>query len=139
MTIKFEEIKSRRFRQHNSFCKRHRRAMTPIPQLLVWLCFHAVFVRSEVGHDFTNSNKFFYKGSPPQLQRQFGETPKRICQKYQNQYHFATLYSTGLRMPWYSAYKLPAPCQGTQPKRKSDWFMEPQVSYSHLLAIPLHL
>ena len=137
--IKFEGNKTWKIQEHNSFCNIHRRAMTPIPQLLLWLCFHAVFVRSEVGHDFTNCNQFFYKGSPPQLQRQFAQPPKSICQLYQNQYHFATLYSTSLRMPLYSAYKLPAPCQGSQPKRKSDWFIEPQVSYSHLLAIPLHL
>ena len=86
-----------------------------------------VVVRSEVG-DFSNCNQFFYKGSPPQLRRELPQPPKRICQMYKNQYHFATLYSTSLRIPLFSAYTLADECNlGRQPERKANWFIEPQV------------
>ncbi|XP_078345365.1 endonuclease domain-containing 1 protein-like [Oculina patagonica] len=101
--------------------------MTPIPQLFLVFCFYAVAVRCEVGNDFNNCPQFFYKGRPPQLQRHLAQPPKSICQRHENQYHFATLYSTRLRIPLYSAYTLPDPCQGSQPNRKSGWFIEPQL------------
>lgn len=95
-------------------------------QLFLVLCFLLVVVRSEVS-DFSKCNQFFYKGSPPKLQREFPQPPKRICQKYEKRYHFATLYSTSLRIPLFSAYTLADRCKGLQPRRRSDWFIEPQV------------
>ncbi|XP_078345590.1 endonuclease domain-containing 1 protein-like [Oculina patagonica] len=109
--------------------------MTPIQQLFLLLCFFAVVVKSEVGNDFSKCNQFFYKGIPPKLQRHFAQPPKNICQVYQNQYHdFATLYSTSLRIPLYSAYTLPDPCQGPQPNRRSLWFIEPQGRFLYQLS-----
>lgn len=107
--------------------------MAAILQLFLVLCFYTVFVRTEVGNDFNNCNQFFYKGIPPQQQRDLPQPPNSICQMYNNQFHFASLYSTSLRIPLFSAYTLPAQCQGPQPKRKSDWFIEPQVRYLYLL------
>ncbi|XP_041036423.1 uncharacterized protein LOC121273336 isoform X1 [Carcharodon carcharias] len=52
--------------------------------------------------------------------------PSRICQLYENKYHFATAYSTTLRIPLYSAYKrswLGDP-RGNRPQ---DYFIEPQL------------
>ena len=109
--------------------------MTPFPKLILVLCFHAVVVRSEVGNDFSNCDQFFYKGIPPLLQRHSSQPPKSICQWYKNDYHYATLYSTDLRIPLFSAYTLSGPCQGRQTDRMATWFVEPQVSYSQFLTI----
>ncbi|XP_078344017.1 endonuclease domain-containing 1 protein-like [Oculina patagonica] len=108
--------------------------MTPVLKLFLVLCFHVVAVRSEVGGDFSKCLQFFYKEMPPRLQlrQQIEPEPQKICQVYKDQYHFATLYSGGggresLKIPLYSAYTLPGPCQGSQPNRKSVWFIEPQL------------
>lgn len=127
-----------RYSKSTHFTLQQTPKMTPILKLFLVMCFHAVVVRSEVGTDFSNCPQFFYKGRPPQLQlrQELSQPPKSICQMHENLYHFASLYSTSLRIPLYSAYTLPDPCQGTQPNRKSGWFIEPQVSCLYHLAIP---
>lgn len=113
------------------FFNRQRRTMKSIPQLFLVVCLYAVIVRSEVVDKFSKCSQFFYKGVPPQLQRHFAQPPRNICQMYQNQYHYATLYSTCLRIPLFSAYTLPDPCQRTtQPNRRATWFIEPEVRHS---------
>ncbi|XP_029977993.1 endonuclease domain-containing 1 protein-like [Sphaeramia orbicularis] len=75
---------------------------------------------SDVG-DFAPCLHFFYRSWPL---KGLAGTP--MCQRYNNLYHFATLYSRQRRSPWFSAYlytvptgKRPTPC----------WKFEPQLAY----------
>lgn len=74
---------------------------------------------ADVG-DFTPCLHFFYKSWPPK-----GLTGTPICQRYCNQYRFASLYSRARRSPWFSAYIYSAP-EGKRPS--ASWKFEPQVS-----------
>uniref|UniRef100_H3D2T0 Uncharacterized protein n=2 Tax=Tetraodon nigroviridis TaxID=99883 RepID=H3D2T0_TETNG len=76
---------------------------------------------ADVG-DFTPCLHFFYKLWPSK-----GLSGTPICQRYCNQYRFATLYSRARRSPWFSAYVYSAP-QGKRPK--ASWKFEPQLTYS---------
>ena len=97
--------------------------------LILWL--NAFGVRSEVNSDFGNCLQYFYKSTPPELAVNVAEPLRNICQRYNNVYHYATLYSTSLKIPVYSAYTLPDPCSGSpEPQRRSTWFVEPQVGNS---------
>ncbi|CAK6965049.1 endonuclease domain-containing 1 protein-like [Scomber scombrus] len=75
---------------------------------------------ADVG-DFTSCLQFFYRSWPP---KGLAGTP--ICQRYFNQYRFATLYSRPRRSPWFSAYVYGAP-EGKRPK--ASWKFEPQLTY----------
>ena len=104
---------------------------TTLNQLLLILWLNAFGVRSEVNSGFGNCMQYFYKSTPPSLTRNFFNPPRSICQRYNGVYYYATLYSTSLRIPLYSAYTLPGPCSGSpQPQRRSRWFVEPQVGSS---------
>ena len=116
-------------------CNRHQTVMTAFPKLFLVFCFHVVAVRSEVVDDFSNCNQYFYKTIPPRIEGYFREEPKRICQKFNDEYHYATLYSTTLRIPVFTAYTLPAPCPGNQDDRRKTWFIEPQVICLQFLSI----
>ena len=97
--------------------------------LILWL--NAFGVRSEVNSNFGNCLQYFYKSTPPRLAGNVAEPPRSICQRYNNVYHYATLYSTSLKIPVYSAYTLPGRYLGTpEPQRRSTWFVEPQVGNS---------
>lgn len=74
---------------------------------------------ADVG-DFTPCLHLFYKSWPPK-----GLTGSPICQRYFNQYHFASLYSRPRRSPWFSAYIYSLP-GGKRPR--TSWKFEPQVS-----------
>lgn len=78
---------------------------------------------SEVVKNFINPcTKFFYAQTPPSG----GIRPTnaaRICQVYDNQYRFATLYDRNNRIPVYSAY-IYNPGNG---ERYESWFLEPQL------------
>ncbi len=73
---------------------------------------------ADVG-DFAPCLQFFYKSWPP---KGLNGTP--ICQRYNNQYRFATLYSRPRRSPWFSGYFYSVPA-GKRPK--ASWKFEPQV------------
>lgn len=73
---------------------------------------------ADVG-DFAPCLHVFYKSWPP---KGLAGTP--ICQRYDNQYHFATLYSRPRRSPWFSAYLYSVPA-GKRPS--ASWKFEPQV------------
>lgn len=78
-------------------------------------------VLGEVG-DFSHCLRFFYKRAPPEGIDTEGYRP--ICQRYKNQYRFASLYHSQRRTPLYSAYTL-TPAAGKRPK--NIWKYEPQV------------
>ncbi|XP_074873369.1 endonuclease domain-containing 1 protein-like [Carettochelys insculpta] len=80
--------------------------------------------RAEVVPDFSTCKQFFYGGTEPQG---FNHTQQaKICQKYENQHHFATLYDKQSRIPVWSAYTLHA---GKCSKKTSEtWKVEPQLS-----------
>ena len=116
--------------------------MTPLLQiLLLFLCAETAF--SEVNANFDRcKQEFFYKGKPPFVNYPGPDLKEKpICQKYENNYYFATLYSVEYRIPLYSAYNLPlGTCQGEQPKRKDNWFIEPQVrNYEFPQSFPNHV
>ncbi|KAL6489150.1 hypothetical protein MHYP_G00028910 [Metynnis hypsauchen] len=72
--------------------------------------------------DFSPCLNYFYQAWPPK-----GIQGTPICQRYENQYHFATLYSRERRTPWFSAYIYTLP-QGKRPKEV--WKYEPQLAKS---------
>ncbi|XP_068025041.1 endonuclease domain-containing 1 protein-like [Melanerpes formicivorus] len=66
--------------------------------------------------------QFFFRETPPNEALE-PESPAWICQRYKNQYYFATLYDRNRRIPVYSAY-LYQPGPGKRPK---TWLVEPQL------------
>ncbi|XP_054148419.1 endonuclease domain-containing 1 protein-like [Melozone crissalis] len=78
---------------------------------------------SEVVNSFDNCPQFFYDGIPPDGALN-PTNPARICQRFRNSYHYATLYDRDRRIPVYSAYKY----QPVEEKRpRGWWFLEPQL------------
>ncbi|NXC71463.1 ENDD1 protein, partial [Anhinga anhinga] len=79
--------------------------------------------RGEVVTSFESScPQFFFRKAPPNEALR-PENPAWICQRYKNQYYFATLYDRNRRIPVYSAY-LYQPQPSTRPKA---WWVEPQL------------
>uniref|UniRef100_A0A1A7X3V6 Uncharacterized protein n=2 Tax=Iconisemion striatum TaxID=60296 RepID=A0A1A7X3V6_9TELE len=76
---------------------------------------------ADVG-DFAPCLHFFYESWPPK-----GLEGTPICQRYNNTYHFATLYSRPRRSPWFSGYLYTVP-RGKRPK--ASWMYEPQLAYA---------
>ncbi|XP_005794857.3 endonuclease domain-containing 1 protein-like [Xiphophorus maculatus] len=93
--------------------------MTGLCTNLVLLAFISASV-ADVG-DFTPCLQFFYKSWPP---KGLAGTP--ICQRYNNMYQFATLYSRPRRSAWFSAYLYSVP---TGKRPKASWKYEPQLAY----------
>ncbi|NXE96003.1 ENDD1 protein, partial [Menura novaehollandiae] len=77
---------------------------------------------SEVVNSFATCPQFFYQNSPPNNALQ-PANPAWICQRYDNQHYFATLYDRNRRIPVYSAYIYQP---GTAP-RPQAWLVEPQL------------
>ncbi|XP_072289780.1 endonuclease domain-containing 1 protein-like [Eucyclogobius newberryi] len=92
--------------------------------LVLWL-YSVVFVQAELSQDFSKCSNFFYRGTPPQGFVGAGRQP--ICQRFRNQYHFASLYHRENRTPLFSAYTL-KPANGKRPN--ATWMYEPQLSFS---------
>ncbi|XP_019385854.1 PREDICTED: endonuclease domain-containing 1 protein [Crocodylus porosus] len=70
---------------------------------------------------FAECNGFFYGETPPE-----GFTEPfhvKICQRYNKEPRFATLYSTEDKTPLYSAFKYTKPAQS----REESWLVEPQI------------
>ncbi|XP_060935119.1 endonuclease domain-containing 1 protein-like [Limanda limanda] len=105
-------------------CKRSQRKMLQFSTgaLLLLLPWFGGLVLGEVSSDFSKCLKFFYNRSPPQGINTALYQP--ICQRYKNQYHFASLYNREHRTPLYSAYTL-GPADGGRPKIL--WMYEPQL------------
>ncbi|XP_026185606.1 endonuclease domain-containing 1 protein-like [Mastacembelus armatus] len=93
--------------------------------LLLLLPWFGDLVLGEVSKDFSNCLDFFYQNTPPKGVRETGYQP--ICQRYKNQYHFASLYNRQHRAPLYSAYLL-SPADGKRPN--ATWMYEPQLVFS---------
>lgn len=73
---------------------------------------------------FSECNDFFHQGSPPQG---FSHPANvKICQRYQGDKHYATLYSTEHRIPVYSAFTY----QEEAGSAWGGWMVEPQVDDS---------
>ncbi|NXF13143.1 ENDD1 protein, partial [Smithornis capensis] len=77
---------------------------------------------SEVVTSFASCPQFFYHNAPPNNALQ-PQNPAWICQRYNNQYFYATLYDRNRRIPIYSAYIYQP---GTAP-RPQAWLVEPQL------------
>ncbi|XP_018535439.1 endonuclease domain-containing 1 protein [Lates calcarifer] len=99
------------------------RFSTGAPLLL--LSWFGGLVLGEISSDFSQCLDFFYEKTPPQGISASGYQP--ICQRYKNQYHFASLYHRQYRTPLYSAYIL-SPADGKRPN--SIWMYEPQLAFS---------
>ncbi|NXM75919.1 ENDD1 protein, partial [Serilophus lunatus] len=101
---------------------------------MLWLLLLQVWAsclwlgHSEVVPSFANScPQFFYQNTPPNNVLQ-PANPAWICQRFNNRYHFATLYDSRRRIPVYSAY-IYQPGPGC---RSQDWMVEPQLINSNL-------
>ncbi|XP_048357445.1 endonuclease domain-containing 1 protein-like [Sphaerodactylus townsendi] len=87
----------------------------------VWWC--NIPGDAEVVNSFEETcPQFFFKGVPPGVGLQ-PNRPAWICQRYKNQYRYATLYDKDHRIPVYSAY-IYNPGQAKRPK---NWMVEPQL------------
>ncbi|XP_068174229.1 endonuclease domain-containing 1 protein-like [Antennarius striatus] len=67
--------------------------------------------------------KYFYRGKVPEWGASTAGAA-RLCQRFVNRYHFATLYDTTRRIAVYSAYHF-QPSNGGGRERR--WFVEPQL------------
>ncbi|KAL7865127.1 hypothetical protein SRHO_G00103740 [Serrasalmus rhombeus] len=86
---------------------------------------------SEVVPSFRSKCPQFFFGHLPSAKHEVatltvlsGQNYKQICQRWKNQYRFATLYDTKSRIPVYSAYTF---ISSNQFKRLDDWKVEPQL------------
>ncbi|XP_057244502.1 endonuclease domain-containing 1 protein-like [Malurus melanocephalus] len=77
---------------------------------------------SEVVTSFESCPQFFYEETTPNDALK-PNNPARICQRYNNKYHFATLYDRDSRIPIYSAY-IYQPGNSSKPQA---WLIEPQL------------
>ncbi|XP_072907913.1 endonuclease domain-containing 1 protein-like [Hemitrygon akajei] len=107
------------------------------PGGLLWLLLLAAprpgTVRGKVVRDFQECNWFFRDKVPPQgFGNDSASNLLRICQKYKNNYHFATLYQTDHRIPMYSAYRYPCSMGQDEAYRPAAWFVEPQIDNPNL-------
>ncbi|XP_034147149.1 endonuclease domain-containing 1 protein-like [Esox lucius] len=110
-------------------------------------------VRGEVAPNFDNCKEFFFREMPvsglnialptpvetntqnlpnPEkcLSAYNAASPAYICQIYNNQYYFATLYDRGRRIPLYSAYKMDI--KGEPERNGSVVNYEPQLVHPDL-------
>nr|XP_060635668.1 endonuclease domain-containing 1 protein-like [Anolis sagrei ordinatus] len=108
-----------------SFHKLHRMLLA---LLLIGVSWYGTPGNGEVVTSFEDTcPHFFFRGVPPSLGL-VPSRPARICQRYKNQYRYATLYDKDNRIPVYSAYIYNP---GTA-KRPNTWMVEPQLVDSTL-------
>ncbi|KAL7868955.1 hypothetical protein SRHO_G00103390 [Serrasalmus rhombeus] len=89
----------------------------------------------EVVKDFkVDCKEFFLNEEPPEFQingiaLQVPEEGRyaRICQRYNNKYHYATLYDTTEKIPVYSAYRYERTADCTLKRPDITWMIEPQL------------
>lgn len=98
---------------------------TPVVFLLCISVFPGFSQGRVVGRDeagFAECNVFFPGQVPPEGFTQPFHV--KICQQYNKEPRFATLYSTKDKIPLYSAFKYTKPA----PSEEESWLVEPQVS-----------
>ncbi|XP_035240430.1 endonuclease domain-containing 1 protein-like [Anguilla anguilla] len=102
-------------------------------QVLAALCFlvlaHLPPLRGEVVKSFESNEQcldFFYKRMVPKWDVANPNSPNTacLCQRFNNHYHFATLYNKNHRIPVYSAYRFQT---GDDSGREDYWYIEPQL------------
>ncbi|XP_042316413.1 endonuclease domain-containing 1 protein [Sceloporus undulatus] len=80
---------------------------------------------------FGDCNAFFYHGTPPEgfhLHQEAQPEVVKICQKFNQEPRFATLYSTRDKIPLYSAFRGSEMVQnGPKEKEEERWLVEPQI------------
>ncbi|NXD03696.1 ENDD1 protein, partial [Certhia familiaris] len=91
----------------------------------LWLA-HSEVMNSQ---SFGDCSDFFYAGTTPSSVLH-PQNAAWICQRYNNSYHFATLYDKDGRIPVYSAY-IYKPGNATRPH--TWWFVEPQLISNNTL------
>ncbi|XP_030599135.1 endonuclease domain-containing 1 protein-like [Archocentrus centrarchus] len=80
----------------------------------------------QITTDFKPCLRFFYKETIPQGIS--GDSYVALCQLYNDEYRFATLYDKSRRIPLYSAYILRAKVQGGGSRtRKESWKVQPEL------------
>lgn len=91
------------------------------------------FIVTEVVDSFSTCSSFFFKEEPPVIEDVLEHSTsldnnryKLICQKYEGEYRFATLYDITAKIPLFSAYKFTA-VYGKNPH--IPWMIEPQVMF----------
>lgn len=89
------------------------------------LSFFSVLFYGKITADFKPCIEFFYAETIPQGIS--GDGYQALCQYYERQYRFATLYDRNRRIPLFSAYIL-SRGEGSRPKN-TNWMIEPPVSY----------
>uniref|UniRef100_A0A8C1QYL6 Endonuclease domain-containing 1 protein-like n=1 Tax=Cyprinus carpio TaxID=7962 RepID=A0A8C1QYL6_CYPCA len=89
------------------------------------------FIMTAVVDSFTACNSFFFKEQPPEIEgvlenstSQDNNRYKLICQKYESDYRFATLYDRRAKIPLFSAYKYTGLYEG---RPHIPWMIEPQL------------
>ena len=98
-------------------------------KFVLFLCIGYEGLKSEVINGFAGCTNFFYRGTVPAIDYESQIEPTDICQRFGDNYHYATKYSKYWRIPLFSAYKLEYfECDAQQPQRRKTWFVEPQVS-----------
>ncbi|XP_059842697.1 endonuclease domain-containing 1 protein-like [Hypanus sabinus] len=99
--------------------------LTVLLSSVLWAARLPGAARAEVVRDFRECDWFFQDKEPPQG---FSSRSRvKICQKFKNRYHYATLYRTDRRIPEYSAYRYPCSLGEGEAYRPSSWFQEPQI------------
>ncbi|XP_035240421.1 endonuclease domain-containing 1 protein-like isoform X1 [Anguilla anguilla] len=108
-------------------------------QVLAALCFlvlaHLPPLRGEVVESFQDVPEcldFFYERMVPKLDAA-NPNATRLCQRFNNSYHFATLYNTNNRIAVYSAYRFQTGGGGGRGHEKC-WYIEPQLVNTSLNA-----
>ncbi|XP_028815597.1 endonuclease domain-containing 1 protein-like [Denticeps clupeoides] len=92
---------------------------------MVYLCSAVLTILLAVGlgdvGNFSSCLEFFYHSWPTK-----GIIGTPICQRYENRFRFATLYSRQRRSPWFSAYVFYTDLK--ENRRKTPWMYEPQLA-----------
>nr|XP_023007938.2 endonuclease domain-containing 1 protein-like [Maylandia zebra] len=83
----------------------------------------SVVFYGEITTDFKPCIEFFYAETIPQG---ISGDYQALCQHYENQYHFATLYDRNRRIPLYHSAYILSPGDGPRPKN-TNWMIEPRL------------
>ncbi|KAL6473335.1 hypothetical protein MHYP_G00168960 [Metynnis hypsauchen] len=94
----------------------------------------------DVVDDFTqHCRQFFLDGKPPRMfpdSNAVSVDYKQICQKFNNKYHYATLYDTKRQIPVYSAYEFKRKEDCTVPRPNKKFRTDSQSTFILTNAAP---